>query len=219
MKGIWVAITLMNWTLASSGRLEMYTIASATCCTFMVGSTITSPCACGTPVCIRCVIGVSALPTSTWLQAMLYFRPSSDVARVIPVTACFVAVYGIEFGLGTYADSEPLLMIRPPIGSWFFMIWKACCVQRNVPVRLALTTVIHWSYVRSSSSNGGAPVPALLNSTSSRPKASLVWANRFLTDSGSPTSVETTIVLDPSSPASATVCSRGPTRRPANATE
>ena len=30
--------------------------------------------------------------------------------------ACFVAVYGAELGRGTYADSEPLLTIRPPRG-------------------------------------------------------------------------------------------------------
>jgi len=31
IKGIFVAITVMNWTFASSGREAMYTTASATC--------------------------------------------------------------------------------------------------------------------------------------------------------------------------------------------
>ena len=43
-------------------------------------------------------------------------RPSSAVDRVRPVIACFVAVYGAELGRGTYAESEPLLTIRPPRG-------------------------------------------------------------------------------------------------------
>jgi hypothetical protein len=46
---------------------------------------------------------------------MLYFLPSSDVDRVRPVTACFVAVYGAEFGRGTCAEIDPLLMIRPAV--------------------------------------------------------------------------------------------------------
>ena len=41
---------------------------------------------------MRVVISVAALPMSIWPQAMSYFRPSSDVDLVSPVTACFVAV-------------------------------------------------------------------------------------------------------------------------------
>ena len=41
---------------------------------------------------------------------------------VSPVMACFVAVYGAEFGRGAWAEMEPLLMMRPPRGSCAFII-------------------------------------------------------------------------------------------------
>ena len=59
-------------------------------------------------------------------HAMSYARPSRDVALVRPVIACFVAVYGAECGRGTRAESEPLLMIRPPRGDWAFISRNAC---------------------------------------------------------------------------------------------
>jgi hypothetical protein len=43
MYGIRVAIRVMNWTLASSGRFAMNTTASATCRTSMRGSTAIEP--------------------------------------------------------------------------------------------------------------------------------------------------------------------------------
>src|SRR5437016_13801246 len=92
---------------------------------------------------------------------------------------------------------DPLLMIRPPRGSWLFMILKASWVQRNTPVRLVSTTVFHCSYVNSSRGTAGAPVPALLNKRSSRPHVSFVLANRALMVAGSLTSVGTTNVGDP----------------------
>ena len=95
-QGIFVAISVMNCTFASSGRSAMYTMASATCFTFMRGSTIIVPFACITPFVIRCVISVAALPISIWLQAMSYLRPSSEMHLVIPVMACLVAVYGAD---------------------------------------------------------------------------------------------------------------------------
>ena len=55
-------------------------------------------------------------------QAMSYFRPSSAVDLVRPVTACLVDVYGAEFGRGVWAEIDPLLMIRPPRGVCAFMI-------------------------------------------------------------------------------------------------
>src|SRR5881397_3917228 len=100
---------------------------------------------------------------------MSYLRPSSDVDFVNPVIACLVDVYGAEFGRGACAEIEPLLMMRPPRGVWSFMMRKACCVHRNGPVRLVFTTACHCARVRSSKFTGGAPMPALLNSTSSRP--------------------------------------------------
>ena len=46
---------------------------------------------------------------------MLYLRPSKEVDLVNPVIACFVAVYGAEFGRGLSAEMDPLLMmLRKP---------------------------------------------------------------------------------------------------------
>ncbi len=58
----------------------------------MRGSTFTSPSACITPLVIRSVISVAALPMSIWQHAMSSLRPSSDIVFVMPVTACLVAV-------------------------------------------------------------------------------------------------------------------------------
>src|SRR6059036_3710977 len=99
------------------------------------------PLACGTPRFIRSVNGVAALPMSICPQAMSYLRPSSEVDLVSPVMACLVDVYGAENGRGACAEMEPLLMMRPPRGSWAFMILMASCAHRNAPVRLASTTV------------------------------------------------------------------------------
>ena len=75
-------------------------------------------------------------------------------------------------------------MMRPPRGSCAFMILIASCVQRNKPVRLVSTTFFQVSSGRSSIGIAGAPMPALLNSTSRRPNASLVFANSALIDAG-----------------------------------
>src|SRR5579872_762817 len=127
---------------------------------------------------------------------MSYLRPSSEVDLVRPVIACLVAVYGAEFGRGACAEIEPLLMMRPPRGTWVFMSRNASWVQRKAPVRLVSTTAFHWSYVRSSSGTAGAPIPALLNSRSNRPRASFVLANSALMDAGFVTSVGTTTTRD-----------------------
>ena len=72
MKGIFVAITLMNCTLASNGRLAMNMIALATFTTSIVGSGRLDPSGCGTPPDILAVLVVAALPISIWLQAISY---------------------------------------------------------------------------------------------------------------------------------------------------
>ena len=133
------------------------------------GSADIEPSDCRTPAAMASVISVAALPISICPHAMSYARPSSEIALVRPVIACLVAVYGAENGRGACAEIEPLLMIRPPRGFWSFMIRKACCVHRNGPVRLVLTTACHCSRLRSSKFTGGAPMPALLKRTSSRP--------------------------------------------------
>jgi hypothetical protein len=53
---------------------------------------------------------------SIWVQVMSYARPSSAVLLVKPVIACFEHVYGEECGRGTWADIEPLLIMRPGLG-------------------------------------------------------------------------------------------------------
>lgn len=89
---------------------------------------------------------------SIWVHDILKGRPSREVHFVSPVMACFEAVYGKEKGLGTWAEREPLLMMRPPGGAWFLKILNASRVQRNGPVRLTFTT--RWNVSRDSSSIG-----------------------------------------------------------------
>ena len=48
-----------------------------------------------------------------------------------PVTACFVAVWGAEFGRGAWAEMERLLLMQTPMDVWDFMILKATCVQQD----------------------------------------------------------------------------------------
>src|SRR6266851_6055958 len=111
----------------------------------MVASTAIVPFACGTPFFILSVSSVPALPMSICPHAMSYLRPSSEVDRVRPVIPCLVDVYGAELGLGTCAEIDPLLMMRPPRGFCSFMILNASCVHRNAPVRLVSTTRFHCS--------------------------------------------------------------------------
>ena len=91
MKGIFVAMIVMNWMLVSRGRLAMNKICSPTYFTSNLGSGAISMFACMVPSGIRLVIGVAALPMSIWEHEMSYLRPSSEVDRVRPVTPCFVA--------------------------------------------------------------------------------------------------------------------------------
>src|SRR5262249_15464066 len=205
--GIFAAIPVRASTWPSSGSLAMNTTARATHSTSMVGSGAVSPLACNTPPFIRAVISVSALPTSICPHATSYLRPSRAVDFVRPVMACLLAVYGAEYGRGVCAEMEPLLMIRPPRGVCSFISRIASCVQRNVPVRFTAITRLHCSNERSSSGTGGAPLPALLNKTSSRPNASFVRAKSSRTDAGSLTSAATARARSASGPASARVCS------------
>lgn len=100
MKGICGAITVINWTFASSGNLAMCKTEDATCFTSIVASLRMLPSGCGMPVVIARAMSVSALPTSICDAQMLYNRPSSDKLLVNPVTACFVLVYGADPGRG-----------------------------------------------------------------------------------------------------------------------
>src|SRR3569833_3037802 len=110
----------------------------------MRGSIILVPLGCGTPSpsTMRSVIGVAALPMSTWPQQMSYMRVSSEVDIVRPVTASLIEEYATENGRGAGAEREPFLMMRPPRGDWSFMILRASCVHSNLPVRVVCTTFI-----------------------------------------------------------------------------
>ena len=107
-------------------------------------------------------------------------------------------------------------MMRPPFGDCAFMILMASWVQTNIPVRLVSTTFFQVSSGSSSIGTAGAPMPALLNSRSSRPYSCLARANSALIDSGSLTSVGTDSVL--ALPASFLVSSSFSARRPASTT-
>jgi hypothetical protein len=89
---MFVAIMVMNSTLASSGRAAMSRTASVTCPVSISGSARIDPSAWGTPVPNAPVISVAALPMSIWPQAIWYGRPSSEIALVRPVMACLLAV-------------------------------------------------------------------------------------------------------------------------------
>ena len=111
------------------------------------------------PCAMRAVISVSALPMSICPHAMSYFRPSSAVDFVRPAMACFVAVYGAEFGRGVCAEIEPLLMMRPPRGAWFSSVEMLLGCSRTCPDRFVSTTACHWALVSSSSGTAGARCP------------------------------------------------------------
>src|ERR1043165_5886770 len=107
-------------------------------------------------------------------------------------------------------------MMRPPRGLWSFMILKASCVHTNNAVRFVSTTSFHFSTGNSWNGTGGAPMPALLNSTSSRPYLSFTVANSARMASTLVTSVGTAMPLPPPSFRTA---SSGSLRRPARPTE
>ena len=123
----------------------------------------------------------------------------------------------MELGRGVVDEMEPLLMMRPPRGDWAFMVLKACWMHKNMPVRLMSTTFCHCSSVQSSNEPGGLPTPALLNSTSTRPKALTAAAKSACTDSTFDTSVGTAKAFAPAPDCVMTSCS-GSTRRPARTT-
>ena len=68
-------------------------------------------------------------------------------------------------------------MMRPPRGVWRFISRNASCVQRKAPVRFVSTTAVQSSSGSSSSGTAGAPIPALLKSTSRRPNLRSTSAN------------------------------------------
>src|SRR5438093_6052548 len=109
-------------------------------------------------------------------------------------------------------------MMRPPRGSWTFIILIASCAHRNTPVRLTSTAAVHCSNVRSSIGTAGAPVPALLKGRSKRPNISLILLKSARTACGLLTSVGTTSIRPSECFLSPAVFSNSWTRRPANTT-
>src|ERR1700730_1697422 len=107
-------------------------------------------------------------------------------------------------------------MMRPPCGSWLFIMRKACWAQRNEPVKLTATTSDHCSKVRSSNGMPRVLIPALLNNKSMRPYVSLTRSKRAVTAAGSRTSVGTTRVRGGGASARAAVSSSISRRRPAS---
>src|SRR5947208_9770261 len=120
------------------------------------------------------------------------------------------------FGRGVCAEIEPLLMIRPPCGSWPFIIRTACCAHRKTPVRLVSTTRCQSARSISSAWAAGPNSPALFTSRSSRPQRSCTASKSAATDGGEVTSAGTTSVS--TSGASFAVSVRSSSRRPASAT-
>src|ERR1019366_7719713 len=107
-------------------------------------------------------------------------------------------------------------MMRPPRGDWLFMILMASWVHRNMPVKLVATMFCQVSNGRSSSGMAGAPMPALLNRTSSRPKFDFTVENSARIDSHFDTSVGTASACAPTALISAATLSSISLRRPAS---
>src|SRR5689334_20030968 len=120
------------------------------------------------------------------------------------------------FGRGVCAEMEPLLMMRPPRGSWAFIIRTACWAHRKAPVRLVSTTRCQSARSISSAWAAGPNRPALFTSRSSRPQRSFTAPNSAATEAGSVTSAGTTSAAP--SLASCAVNSSSSARRPASAT-
>ena len=78
---------------------------------------------------------------------MLYFRPSSEVERVSPVTACLVAVYGAELGRGHVGGDRTVVDDPAALRVLVLHDLERLRVQRKDPVRLTSTTVCHCSAV------------------------------------------------------------------------
>lgn len=94
-------------TSASFGRPATNATDLATLSASIIGSTLMLPSAWGVPFALCPESSVRALPMSSCVHMMPYFRPSSDVHLVRPRIACFVTVYAVELGRGEWAEMEP----------------------------------------------------------------------------------------------------------------
>src|ERR671911_1028964 len=109
-------------------------------------------------------------------------------------------------------------MIRPPRGRCWRITRNASRVHRKAPVRLTATTAFHSRSGTVSSSRAGAPVPALLNSRSTRPWRSTDRSNNARTDASSVTSVGAGSSTPGSSAPRSAAEARAWGRRPASTT-
>src|SRR4051812_49086111 len=141
--GILVAITVSVSTLASSGNDAMYRTARAASATSITGSGRTAPSACIVPAAEPAAMLGAAVPLSSCPPAVAEGRPARPRDPVSRVIACLVAVYAIDCGRGLWAESDPLLMIRPPRGFWLRITRNASRVHRKAPVRFTATTWFH----------------------------------------------------------------------------
>ena len=108
-------------------------------------------------------------------------------------------------------------MMRPPLGSCAFMMRIASWVHTNMATRFSSTTSRNFSMRRSSIGTAGAPLPALLKRTSSRPQAALVLSKTSFTCASLVMSAGRTSARS-GAPDSAAVCSSLSWRRPTSAT-
>src|SRR5580704_13767957 len=133
------------------------------------------------------------------------------------------------FGRGVCAEIEPLLMIRPPRGSWAFIIRTACWAHRKAPVRLVSTTRCQSARSISSGWAAGPNRPALFTSRSRRPQRSRTASKSAATDGAEVTSAGTTSADPAGQPGSGpavsgwavsgwAVSASSSSRRPASAT-
>jgi hypothetical protein len=121
---------------------------------------------------------------------------------------------GTAPGRGTWAETEPLLMMRPPGGACSRMTRYAACAQWKAPSRFVATTSRHCSGVTASNGALGPNMPALLNRRSIRPSRSRTSAKHASTSAASVTSTgATTADARP-----AAVSSSAARRRPASTT-
>jgi len=95
----------------------------------MRGSGRTLPSACGTPLTIRAVISLAALPMSIWPTAMSNGRPFERCRFRQAGDRVFGRGVGDRSRPRRVAEIEPLLMMRPPCGRCSRISLKAAARQ------------------------------------------------------------------------------------------
>ena len=91
---------------------------------------------------------------------------------------------GVELRRGTWADTDPLLMMRPPCGCLALHHAERVLRAKERAGQVSATTFDHCSKVNSSSGMLRVLIPALLNRRSMRPCVVLTVSNRAAMDAG-----------------------------------